>query len=80
MVATTHLAASGSEARRLIQQGGIRIDGERVDDPYQTVGIRPGDAFLVQRGRRDFPAQGGRPASEAPRVREIPLDTEELDL
>jgi tyrosyl-tRNA synthetase len=54
VVARTHLAASASEARRLIQQGGIRIDGERVEDPYQTVEIRPGEAHLVQRGRRDF--------------------------
>jgi tyrosyl-tRNA synthetase len=66
VVATTHLAASGSEARRLIQQGGIRIDGERVDDPYQTVGIQVGDTLLVQRGRRDFVRLRGIPAPEAP--------------
>ena len=54
VVATCHLAASASEARRLIQQGGIRIDGTRIEDPYQTVEIRPGDTHLVQRGRRDF--------------------------
>jgi tyrosyl-tRNA synthetase len=54
IVLATHLAASASEARRLTQQGGIRIDGERVEDPYQTVEIRPGEAHLVQRGRRDF--------------------------
>jgi len=54
VVMATSLAGSGSEARRLIQQGGIRIDGEKVEDPYQTVEIRPGRTYLVQRGRRDF--------------------------
>jgi tyrosyl-tRNA synthetase len=72
VVATTQLAASGSEARRLIQQGGIRIDGARVDDPYQTVGIRPGDALLVQRGRRDFARLRGVPAPEAPESGKTP--------
>jgi tyrosyl-tRNA synthetase len=66
VVAKTDLAASGSEARRLIQQGGIRIDGERVEDPYQTIGIRPGDTLLVQRGRRDFARLRGVLAPEPP--------------
>jgi tyrosyl-tRNA synthetase len=72
VVATTHLAPSGSEARRLIQQGGIRIDGVKVDDPHQPVGIRPGDTLLIQRGRRDFvrlrgvPAPGPPPAGKTP--------------
>jgi tyrosyl-tRNA synthetase len=54
VVLATHLASSASEARRLTQQGGIRIDGERVEDPYQTMEIRVGETHLVQRGRRDF--------------------------
>jgi tyrosyl-tRNA synthetase len=54
LVAGTHLASSASEARRLIQQGGIRIDGEKIEDPYKTMEIRPGDTPLVQRGRREF--------------------------
>jgi tyrosyl-tRNA synthetase len=63
IVVLTNLAGSGSEARRLIQQGGIRIDGERVEDPYQTVQIRTGQTYLVQRGRRDFARLRGVPAS-----------------
>ncbi len=66
VVATTHLAASASEAKRLVQQGGIRIDGTKVEDPYQTVGIRPGDTLLVQRGRRDFARLRGVPAPDSP--------------
>jgi tyrosyl-tRNA synthetase len=72
VVAAT-VAPSGSEARRLIQQGGIRIDGEKVEDPHQTVGIRPGDTLLIQRGRRDFVRLRGvvTPGSPGP---EKPLD------
>lgn len=73
VVATAHLAASASEARRLIQQGGIRIEGERVEDPYQTVEIRPGTTLLVQRGRRDFARLRGVPTAEGTGVRENPL-------
>jgi tyrosyl-tRNA synthetase len=73
VVATCQLAVSASEARRLIQQGGIRIDGERVEDPYQTVEIRPGAALLIQRGRRDFARLRGVLGPESPGVPENPL-------
>jgi tyrosyl-tRNA synthetase len=75
VVLATHLAPSASEARRLTQQGGIRIDGERVDDPYQTVEIRPGDTHLVQRGRRDFARLRGVAGPEGP-AGEKPLDSD----
>ena len=54
LVAAIGIASSASEARRLIQQGGIRIDHERVDDPYRTLAVRPGQEILVQKGRREF--------------------------
>jgi tyrosyl-tRNA synthetase len=54
VVLATHLATSASEARRLVQQGGIRVDGERVEDPARTVSVRPGDTLLVQRGHREY--------------------------
>ena len=66
IVLATHLASSASEARRLTQQGGIRINGERVEDPYQTVEIRPGETHLVQRGRRDFARLRGVEAPVTP--------------
>ncbi|MEJ2482537.1 MAG: S4 domain-containing protein [Gemmatimonadota bacterium] len=47
----TGLAASTSEARRLIDQGGIRVDGESVSD---TDCHLPGGSFVVQRGKRRF--------------------------
>jgi tyrosyl-tRNA synthetase len=48
------LATSASDARRLIQQGGIRVDGHRLEDPYQIVSARPGQELVLQRGRREF--------------------------
>ncbi len=54
LVLTTGLASSASEAKRLIQQGGIKIDDQRVEDPYHSLTIRPGDRVLVQKGRREF--------------------------
>jgi tyrosyl-tRNA synthetase len=46
------LVESTSEAFRLIEQGGVRIDGERVSD--RSASIAPGGEHIVQIGRRRF--------------------------
>ena len=46
------LAGSNSEARRLIHQGGVRIDGEKVQDETLNLPIR--DDFVLQVGKRKF--------------------------
>jgi tyrosyl-tRNA synthetase len=46
------LAPSKSEVRRLVQQGGVRLDGERVDDFSLT--ITPDREHILQIGRRKF--------------------------
>ncbi|WP_129670761.1 tyrosine--tRNA ligase [Candidatus Chloroploca sp. Khr17] len=46
------LAASKSEARRLIDGGGVKLDGERVTSYEQTVS--PGANVVIQVGRRKF--------------------------
>jgi tyrosyl-tRNA synthetase len=46
------LVASTSEAVRLIQQGGVRIDGERVDD--RSLVIAAGVEHVFQVGKRRF--------------------------
>jgi len=48
----TDLASSNGEARRLIVQRGVRIDGETVADPDAEVSVR--DGMIVQRGKRRF--------------------------
>jgi tyrosyl-tRNA synthetase len=46
------LVKSTSEAIRLIKQGGVRIDGERVEDPKREIQI--GTAHVFQVGKRKF--------------------------
>jgi tyrosyl-tRNA synthetase len=48
------LAPSNSEARRLLQQGGVRLDGEVVTDPFATVAAATSRSYLVQVGKRRF--------------------------
>jgi tyrosyl-tRNA synthetase len=50
-LARSGLAKSSSEARRLVKQGGIRVDGEVVRDP--ECHVSPG-SHVVQRGKRRF--------------------------
>jgi len=47
------LAASGGEARRLVSQGGVRLDGEVATEPMQLVEPPHGE-LLVQVGKRRF--------------------------
>ena len=46
------LAASTSEAMRLIKQGGVRIDGEKAEDPARA--IPAGETHVFQVGKRKF--------------------------
>jgi tyrosyl-tRNA synthetase len=46
------LTASHSEARRLIHQGAVRVDGERVSD--MNLRLRASEPHLLQVGRRRF--------------------------
>jgi len=50
----TALAPSNSEARRLVQQGGVRVDGAVVSDPFATLDATAGRSYLVQVGKRRF--------------------------
>ena len=43
---------SKSEARRMIEQGGIQIDGEKITDKNYTVEQK--DSIMVQRGKKVF--------------------------
>ncbi|MDQ7859965.1 MAG: tyrosine--tRNA ligase [Armatimonadota bacterium] len=50
LLVVTGLADSNNEARRLISQGGVTVDGRRLHDVDATVTVRPG--LVVQVGRR----------------------------
>ncbi|HCX31959.1 MAG TPA: tyrosine--tRNA ligase, partial [Blastocatellia bacterium] len=48
------LAPSMAEARRLIEQGGVSIDGERHSLHDSELGLSPERALLIQVGKRKF--------------------------
>jgi tyrosyl-tRNA synthetase len=53
LLAVEGLAASVSESQRLVSQGSVRIDGERVTDLKHELGATPGNV-LIQVGKRRF--------------------------
>jgi len=63
LIAEFGLAASNSEARRQIEQGGVRIDGQAVADPELEVAVADLPGKVIQVGRRKFVrvAPRGRP-------------------
>lgn len=46
------LTVSNSEAFRMIQQGGVKIDGEKISD--RTMRLEPGFSGILQVGKRKF--------------------------
>jgi len=46
------LVATGGEAKRMVKQGGVRINEEKVSDPNMEV--TPAEAMVVQVGKRKF--------------------------
>ena len=48
------LSASNSEARRLIQQGGVKVDGETVSDIKAEIETSGSESLLIQVGKRRF--------------------------
>ena len=52
LVSTLGLASSNSEARRLVAQGGVYLDGRRMNNVDAQVHVK--DGLIVQVGRRRF--------------------------
>ncbi len=48
------LAASNSEARRLLEQGAVKLDGEPATDPKAALDAHPEREVLIQVGKRRF--------------------------
>jgi tyrosyl-tRNA synthetase len=48
------LIASKSEAQRLIEQGGVEIDGVRIDDPRREIDLSKSAEFLLRAGKKKF--------------------------
>jgi len=54
LLVETGLAASKGEAKRLIEQGGVRIDGERARASSVELSVTNGESILVQAGKLRF--------------------------
>jgi tyrosyl-tRNA synthetase len=52
LMAASGLAPSKSQARRLVQQGAVRVGDEKVSDPFAAV--TPEDGLVIQVGKRRF--------------------------
>ncbi len=55
LLVSTGLAASRSEARRTVQQGGVTVNGEKVADPF--VSYEPSvfaEEFILKKGKKKF--------------------------
>jgi len=48
------LISSKSEAERLIKQGGVEIDGVRIDDPRKDIDLSKPVEFLLRAGKKKF--------------------------
>jgi tyrosyl-tRNA synthetase len=48
------LAKSNGEARRLIEQGGVSLDGERLADAARELPAPAGASYLLKVGKRHF--------------------------
>ncbi len=46
------LTTSTSESNRMVQQGGVKIDGEKVEE--QRLALKPGRVYILQVGKRKF--------------------------
>lgn len=53
LLRTAKLASSKSDARRLIEGKGIKIDGKTIDDIHETVSIAS-EGIVIQKGKRHF--------------------------
>jgi tyrosyl-tRNA synthetase len=52
LLANLNLASSKKEAKRLIEQGGVKIDGEKISDTNAEIELK--DEILLQVGKRKF--------------------------
>lgn len=54
LLVETGLASSMSEARRLVEQGGVRVEGERITRADADTELSANSALLIQVGKRRF--------------------------
>jgi tyrosyl-tRNA synthetase len=45
---------SNGEARRMVQNGGLKLDGEKQSDPRAQIALESGREYILQAGKRKF--------------------------
>ena len=55
------LCPSASDAQRMIEQGGVKVDGQKVED--KSLRLKPGMTHVLQVGKRKFAKVALRPAA-----------------
>lgn len=60
LLVQTSLAASKGEARRLVEQGGVRINGEKATAQAAEIAVKSGESVLLQAGKLRFLRVTGR--------------------
>ena len=50
----TGLATGSGAAKRLVSDGGVKLDGEQAKDPNQEITLKAGESVVLQAGRRRF--------------------------
>jgi tyrosyl-tRNA synthetase len=54
VIVAAGLAATNKEAQRLVAQGGVLVDEEKVDDSRATIDAKAGRSYLLKVGKRRF--------------------------
>ena len=55
LLAESKIVSSRAEAERLLKQGGVEIDGQRINNARHEVDIsKPGSSYLVRAGKKKF--------------------------
>ena len=54
MIASAGLAESNKDAQRLIAQGGVLVDEQKVDSVKETLDASAGKSYVVKVGKRRF--------------------------
>jgi tyrosyl-tRNA synthetase len=65
LLVEAELASSKKEAKRLIEQGGVRVNGERYTQPNAEVALASSQKLTIQVGKRNFVEALGELISEA---------------
>lgn len=54
LLVAAKIAASKSDAKRLIEQGGVRMNDEKISDVYALLALEKGETRVLQSGKRHF--------------------------